>query len=342
MSQATHASDRGETALRQWLAPFEPKLPIDELVVEVNRLFHDFEAANYDRRHPEVLEQLPPLWQAMAQQAVRLRPQTKWRILDFGCGTGFEALQLLNALPTGSIESLTCYDLSPGMIEVCRDKVAPRFSHAQFTTSLEQLKSQGKTYNLLATNSLLHHLPDAAASLAELESLLEPTAVWLTGHEPSNRFYRNADCLAAYERFHAEQSQRRVARWSRRLQPRYLAERLQRLWRGAASPKRQTADRAFELGWFGRRPPGWLIDRLVDRHVAHSADEASAGRGLDFEVLAREFSGRWKLAWHQTYSYMGATYEGRLPRVWQAQCGELARRYPNDGANFCTLWQRAA
>ncbi|NJK52294.1 MAG: hypothetical protein HC936_04730 [Leptolyngbyaceae cyanobacterium SU_3_3] len=37
------------------LAPYQPQLPMEELVLEVNRLYHAVEAQDYDDRHPEVM-----------------------------------------------------------------------------------------------------------------------------------------------------------------------------------------------------------------------------------------------------------------------------------------------
>ncbi len=37
---------------------------------------------------------------------------------------------------------------------------------------------------------------------------------------------------------------------------------------------------------------------------------------------------------------MGPFYEGELKGRWARSCQELARYFPNDGANFCMIWQR--
>ena len=44
--------------------------------------------------------------------------------------------------------------------------------------------------------------------------------------------------------------------------------------------------------------------------------------------------------WLKTYAFMGPFYEGKLKGRWADSCQELARRFPNDGANFCAIWQR--
>jgi len=41
--------------------PYSPRLPIDQLVIEVNKLYHRFEADIYDTKHIEIYEQLPSI-----------------------------------------------------------------------------------------------------------------------------------------------------------------------------------------------------------------------------------------------------------------------------------------
>ena len=324
-----------------WLAPYEPTLPLPRLVEEVNRLYHRHEANRYDRRHPELSVQCPAYWAEMAAIASRLRPSAKWHILDFGCGTGFATLQLLERLPLASVASVTCYDLSREMLARCQEKVSAIFPNARFTTNLDDL-SADRPFNLLATNSLLHHLPDVHGTLASLATRLSPDAVWLAGHEPSSRYYRNAACVEALERYRSSRSDG-ASSWNAPHLPFVRAWRkLQRSITAGASPKRRAAADAHRAGLFGKRPTPTVIDRLVDYHVAHSVDEAAAGRGFDYEALAEELRGRWRLAWVRTYSYMGSHYEANLSAAWRAECLELARRFPRDGANFCAMWERAA
>ncbi|NJK52295.1 MAG: class I SAM-dependent methyltransferase [Leptolyngbyaceae cyanobacterium SU_3_3] len=79
----------------------------------------------------------------MIDRAVKTTQIKEWRILDFGCGTGFEAEQLIRYLPQGSIAQLTCYDLSPEMLARCRARITPLFSDALFVSDLSnQLDGQ--------------------------------------------------------------------------------------------------------------------------------------------------------------------------------------------------------
>ncbi len=261
-----------------------------------------------------------------------------WRILDFGCGTGFEAEQLLTNVPHDRIASLVCYDPSPEMLERCRTRIAPIFPDAFFFDDLEVLRSsiQGAMFNLLTTNSLLHHLPDPTGDINSLLPLLTQDAYWIAGHEPSSRFYANPECLATYEAYLRER------RWRRFFAPDLYITRLGIALGRRSNPSLQTAREAHRQGLFSQQPPPVIIQRLVDFHVAHSATEAASGRGLDFEKLERDFAGLWSRRWLETYAFMGMFHEEELPAKWSRLSHQLHHKYPLDGANFCTIWSRIA
>jgi SAM-dependent methyltransferase len=316
------------------IEPFGPQLPADQTVVELNRLYHAFEAQNYDERHREIYEQLPPLWNEMAKQALQQHPSTEWHILNFGCGTGFEAEQLLSYFPQGSVARLTCYDPSLEMIERCRSRVSSLFPRASYYADPNGFSIENECYNLLATNSLLHHLPGPVATIQGLLPLLSADAMWLAGHEPSGRFYRNPKCVGTLEAFLYER------RWRKYFSPRVYLRRFRQILGLESDPAREAAREAFHQGLFNKRPSVHLVSRLVDLHVAHSAEEAALGRGFDPENLQQGFAGTWELLWMKSYSFMGTFYEGNLPRKWRHISHELSRRFPQDGANFCTVWKR--
>jgi trans-aconitate methyltransferase len=324
------------------LQPYQPRLPLHQLVEEVNALYHAFEAHDYDQRHPELFQQIPRFWQGMVLLAQAIHPAARWHVLDFGCGTGFEALQLLRWLRPGTLAHLTCYDPSPEMLARCRDRVGPLAPNATFCTTLEEVRTAAPAggYNLLATNSLLHHLPDPPGVLRELLPLLGSDALWLAGHEPSRRFYDNPACRRVYTHFLRERY------WRRLVSPRTYIRRARHTVRlacgWASDPAAQTAREAYRRNLFGVKPPPEIIHSLVDFHVVRPSQPTSFERGFDVVQMQTELAQTWQLRWLKTYSFMGYYYEGDLPRFWQQQARRLAAAFPTDGANFCALWQRAA
>jgi 2-polyprenyl-3-methyl-5-hydroxy-6-metoxy-1,4-benzoquinol methylase len=318
----------------QLVAPYEPTVPLDDLVVQLNRLYHSVEASHYDNWHAEILVQLPPVWQEMLRQAALLEPE-KWTILDFGCGTGFEAEQLIEALPADRIENLTCYDLSPEMLSQCREKIGSRCGRAVFTSNLDDLRRGQRRFNVLMTNALLHHVVRPWQMIESLFPLLEPHALWLQGHEPSRRFLENAECLAAHEAFLREH------RWRRFLSPKKYLGRLNRLLRRDHDPAATAASRSYREGLFRRKPPAQVVGWLVDYHVAHNGEQARAGKGFNVEELKEDLRAQWQLQWTTTYSFMGPLGEHLLPPHWLQRAVALRKKYPQDGGSFSCIWRRA-
>jgi SAM-dependent methyltransferase len=309
-------------AFAEALRPFQPRLPQDRLIEEVNRLYHCHEARDYDGRHGEIWEQLPALWPQMIETAQRAGPAFPWRILDFGCGTGFASAQLLKHVPADQIAELVCYDPSPEMLQMCRTRIGPQCPRVQFFSDLPTLVRQTGSYHLVLSNSVLHHLPDPCATMRSLEDHMCPGGVWIASHEPSSAYYRNDVCLRVRREF------LRARKRGQFMRPGHWLERLGKWLGWRHSPSRRAARDAFRTGLFGVRPSPRLITRLVDFH-----------RGLSLATLRERLEPRWQLLWTTSYSFLGPTYEGNLSPAWQRRCQDLAERFPLDGANFSTVWR---
>jgi SAM-dependent methyltransferase len=323
------------------LEKYQPQRPLAELIERVNQIFHNCEARDYDRRHGEMNGEWADLWRELIDVADLHQPKQAWHILDFGCGTGFASLQLVQRLPPASIASLTCYDLSQAMLAQCRAKVAAVYPAARFCYDFRALDAFGP-FNLLATNALLHHLPDPGRTLNEVSQHLTSDAVWLAGKEPSARFFRNPACVRHLEQYrHARKTawQKSARRY---LLPSYWRKKFADLFR--PSPKKQTARLAHAEGLFKCRPSDQVVDRLVDYHVLHSTSDAAVGRGrgLDIDALQTQLAPDWTAAWVKSFSFLGNELESELPPTWRQACADLAVRYPADGAYFAAIWRRRA
>lgn len=311
---------------------WRPQLPWDELIIEVNKLYHSIEAGEYDQRHPEVHQQLPPLWKEMVAQALKLLP-TGMHILDYGCGTGFEAQQVLENIPLNRIGSLVCYDPSPEMLSICRNKIQQLYPSALFFDELTNIPKE-KKYNLLLTNSLLHHLPKPLEYIGAIEKDLDADCVWCAGHEPSKRFYKNEACLRLLAEYN------RMRRLKKCFQPNEIFKQIRKLLGNEEGINAQTALESYRRNLFALQPPAQVIGLLVDCHVAHSSTEAEEGRGFSIDEMMRQLDGRWLLSWGKTYSFMGPFSETSLDQKWKNKSASLAEKFPDDGSNFCCVWKR--
>jgi SAM-dependent methyltransferase len=326
------------------LKAYGPTQPFPVLVVELNKFYHEHEAARYETTHPEIFEQLPALWNEMLDAFDRLESERtrsseaksrKLRILNIGCGTGFEAEQCLRHFGSDRVERLVCVDPSERMLGQCRRALLPWGKVIQYMTSSSDLDKTGPGFHLLITNAVLHHMPDPIHAIRELAPFLSSDAMWLSGHEPSRRFYHNPDCKSLLLSYNA------YNRWKRLSSPRKYLRKILRLTGIEEFPSDYAARRAFEAALFERRPPASLVSRVVDYHVVIADDEGDDTRGFDFTKLESAFVGDWELLQHKTYSFLGPWYEGRLPAYWQAAARGLSEKHPDDGASSCLVWRRA-
>ena len=132
------------------------RLTEDRLTRE--RDFHDRLA---DRLDPVQMppRQLNPLDQAMLRVAGNLRGK---RVLDLGCGSGDLTLALARV---GA--HMTAVDLSPGMIEVARQRLAhfaPGADVEFVVAPAETLPFEDATFDVIVGRFILHHLDIAHAA----------------------------------------------------------------------------------------------------------------------------------------------------------------------------------
>jgi len=306
-----------------WLAPYQPQVPLKSLVEEINRIYHRFDAANYDAEHIEIRLLWPELWAEMTQQ---LPQKDGWRALDFGCGTGFATEQVLRNLGS-RLHLVVAFDPSRQMLSNGRNRL--QNPKVIFSDDISTLTKHGP-YNLLITNSVLHHLPDVEETLSQLQPFLSGDAYWLCGNEPSKRFYKNADCVDLFNAYAAYQER---SKWIR--PGAYVAKLKHTFGRDSLSA---TSRLALKRGLFTSRPSSTVIARLVDFHVHHPVDEIDAERGFDMTQLESAFKQHWKRRWSKTYSYLGPFSEFRAPRRWREKARLLKENFPEDGANFCCVW----
>lgn len=312
------------------IAPFGPTRPLPELIVELNRIYHSFEAQTYDDSHDEIFHQLPGIWAGMVEAMLQVAPKgARWKILDFGCGTGFEAGQMLVLLGSDRIESLVCYDPSPEMLDRCRKRLsAVNDVPINFTTVLPEPAG----FNLLLTNSLLHHLPDIPEFCRLAQRYLGPGSFWLAGHEPNQKFYLNPSCTSFASILHLRRRARKA------LSLRHWASFLARKSGTHLTIAHRTGEAASRQGLFLRKPTPRAIEKLVDFGVPHDSSEALAGRGITIDRIRGLLSPAMRLVWSQTYNFMGPFYESDASGWPLNRSLHLQRRFPDCGAQCCAVW----
>jgi ubiquinone/menaquinone biosynthesis C-methylase UbiE len=94
-------------------------------------------------------------------------------VLDLGCGTGINLLEVARVL--GDCSRLHGVDLAPGMIAEARRKAADEGVCAVFEVGDAQgLSFEDESFDLVICNSVYHWFPDRQRAVAEMSRVLRP------------------------------------------------------------------------------------------------------------------------------------------------------------------------
>ena len=159
-------------------------------------------------------------------------------------------------------------------------------------------------------------------------------------HEPSSRYARNPECAGACQAYLAEQQRRR---WRRYLDPRNYLRRFRWLLGGQwGSIRVRVARRLFDSGIVRSPISPDEVARLVDIHdpIMNAAGLGFGQLGFWPEELGAQYLPGFQLLRVSTYGFLGNAAEASAPARWRQVAAGLRARSPEDGANFCALWQR--
>jgi ubiquinone/menaquinone biosynthesis C-methylase UbiE len=239
-----------------------PVLSAEE-IRDANTRYHDVAAEHYDSKWGIDFGELGcNQVTAKVHKALGREPGRHGRSLEIGAGTGYFSLNLLLA---GLIETATCSDISPGMLETLQHNANSLGLDVNTQPAdAEHLPFADGSFDLVLGHAVLHHIPDLPRAFAEFERVLAPGGTVLFAGEPS----RYGD---------------RVARV-----PKRLAGAVAPLWRraiGAASAP------APEGG-----APDAILERVVDVHAFAPAELSRTARAAGFQdvrVSGEELLANW-------------------------------------------------
>lgn len=320
----------------QIVAQCRSSVSLPELVRALNLLYHEVEAEHYDHNHGEIWEQELPVFRELVGLARRGLKGSRISVLDYGCGTGFGCCQVVQVLGPSKIGELLCVDPSQSMLARCQQRISSVVPGARYIADTEAFCGDDGwvgRFDLVVTNSVLHHIFAWQDVLRRLFQFLKPEGYYLMGHEPSSRHYANPECQRQYAAFLRERKWRRylsLGNWKRFVRRKLGLE---------VDLLRETALAAAQAGLTSSRLPGQVVSELVDYHVPHAGGARSA-KGLDFEEIASDPSWGLRLVAVRTYGHMGGLFAGSLPRKWRLVAEHLGKQYPLGGASFCALWEK--
>ncbi|MDO8626622.1 MAG: methyltransferase domain-containing protein [Candidatus Magasanikbacteria bacterium] len=198
-----------------------------------NKIAHDRVAGNYEARHGEIFNSLE---QARLREALKLALEQITtgepvpHVLDYGAGSGNLTSHLL-ALRA----RVTAADLSSKFLKLINSKFNYNSQAAAVLVNGADLRNfASNSFDMVATYSVLHHVPDYLKIIREMMRVLKPGGVLYIDHEaleqiwhPPAEYREFVDKITAtmpYDWSKWLEPKRYLSRFYKILNPRYQAE----------------------------------------------------------------------------------------------------------------------
>lgn len=163
-------------------------------LVRHNADAHDRAAAFYNAKHTEIYN---PVEQARLDETIdallALAGIATPSVLDFGAGTGNLSLKFL---ARGC--RVTAADVSARSLDVLAALARDRGGVATTVLDGEQLPFPDASFDVVATYSVLHHIPDYLLSVREMARVVKPGGLLFIDHETNDAAWGSDPKLAEY------------------------------------------------------------------------------------------------------------------------------------------------
>lgn len=165
------------------------------LIKEINCIFHDAEAGEYDSKHCEIMEGDQAWWHELGAKYfgdTERNGGAGIAVLDVGSGTGFVGGILSRYLKSG--DQLINYEYSLNMLYRSREKItsASRTCRVCFMNGdAEKIPLKDESIDVVTINAVLHHLPGYEKCLAEIDRVLKKGGIITVAHEQNRAFFRS-------------------------------------------------------------------------------------------------------------------------------------------------------
>ncbi len=196
------------SSLLPLLKKTKSSLTAAEFQSRINVVFHDHEAAHYDRMHCDMWESLQEQINLLVDDVYDFGAlSSSLSLLDIGCGTGLSTQQLLHSKLGASIQEITLLDTSPNMLKHAEEK-AKTWGKPYHIVNAEISALHG-VYDIIIVCSVLHHIPDLDNFISKIDQLLKPGGVFFHLQDPNGDFLNDSiylERLAEYDTYSASSS----------------------------------------------------------------------------------------------------------------------------------------
>jgi len=311
----------------------------EKLVQRVNELYHDFQNEGYHYSHPEIFEQEKERWERIAKQFFNFaKPVT---LVDIGSGTGFVALTTAKRLKKN--DKFICSDISRGILEIAKKNIKKRNFSCKF--DFVKIRSQvpyrlpfrGRSVDVVAMNSVLHHVKDTETFLGEIDRILKPGGLLFIAHDMNRYFYENRFLWYNYLFFnYILDPKRLIYELLKKLRLRKIAG-LYYFFR----PKNKNIVQEHEK-IVNKVNEALLKEKLIKKPISQEEIEeiidVKVGEGFKPDALLPGY----RLLRLETYNHIFfVTIRHFNNRIIKSYDSMLKRKYPKDGATFFAIYRKA-
>lgn len=160
---------------------------------------HERIAGKYSQRHPEIYNDAEQRRLGSAVDTCLSLLQTASQpphVLDYGCGEGNLTRHFLDR---GCL--VTASDVTPGFLTVIRDRMNNDSALSTMLLNGTDLREvQDAAYDVVAAYSVLHHIPDYMAAVADCVRVLKPGGILFLDHEQNLENWSPSTSLTMYRR----------------------------------------------------------------------------------------------------------------------------------------------
>ena len=190
--------------------------------IERNVAVHDKVARKYDALHGEIFNDIEQARLRSVLEKARdavLSPMKPTPALDFGCGSGNLSRHLLEL----GLD-VTAADVSQGFLDLVRSRYPSDCLKTLLMNGSDLSNVADESFDLIATYSVLHHIPDYLGAIAELARVCRTGGVIVLDHEATEEYWKGDPVYAAFRKAALRFD------WSKYLTPSNYVHRVRRIF----------------------------------------------------------------------------------------------------------------
>ena len=150
---------------------------------QINVIFHNHEAKNYDKIHKEMWESLPLQYELLIKDLnLNLENIKALNLLDIGCGTGLSGELLLRTKLGPLISNITLLDTSSEMLRKASKRLKSWKKNIKIIEG--NINKLEEKFDIILISSVLHHIPDYQGFLKEISALQNQNGILIIIHDP--------------------------------------------------------------------------------------------------------------------------------------------------------------